>query len=200
MIAVCASAASAAVVIPVSATSSSSYGGYPDSDAIDQDAGFEVSDWASLSEGASSFLNLDLGGVYSLETAYVTDRVTSGGANNGFVGGLFDFTTMFSLQGFTDASFTTAIAPALVFSHAAPGVHTQPSDFLYTAALGGLTAQFVQYKVLATNGVNPGLSDIRFDSAAGGGVPEPASWALMIAGFGGMGAILRRRRAIALSA
>jgi hypothetical protein len=30
--------------------------------------------------------------------------------------------------------------------------------------------------------------------APGGGVPEPASWALMIAGFGGIGAALRRRR------
>jgi hypothetical protein len=28
----------------------------------------------------------------------------------------------------------------------------------------------------------------------GGGVPEPVSWALMVLGFGGMGALLRRRR------
>ena len=28
------------------------------------------------------------------------------------------------------------------------------------------------------------------------GVPEPASWTLMIVGFGGMGAILRRRRQV----
>ena len=28
----------------------------------------------------------------------------------------------------------------------------------------------------------------------GGGVPEPASWAMMITGFGGVGALLRRRR------
>jgi hypothetical protein len=27
-----------------------------------------------------------------------------------------------------------------------------------------------------------------------GGVPEPASWALMIMGFGGVGALVRRRR------
>jgi hypothetical protein len=31
----------------------------------------------------------------------------------------------------------------------------------------------------------------------GGPVPEPASWALMIMGFGGMGAVLRRKRALA---
>ena len=27
-----------------------------------------------------------------------------------------------------------------------------------------------------------------------GGIPEPASWAMMIAGFTGLGALLRRRR------
>jgi hypothetical protein len=31
-------------------------------------------------------------------------------------------------------------------------------------------------------------------------VPEPATWGLMIAGFGGMGAVLRRRRALGLTA
>jgi hypothetical protein len=31
----------------------------------------------------------------------------------------------------------------------------------------------------------------------GGGVPEPASWALMIMGFGGVGALLRRKQALA---
>ena len=31
-------------------------------------------------------------------------------------------------------------------------------------------------------------------SAANGGVPEPATWGLMLMGFGGLGAMLRRRR------
>lgn len=35
------------------------------------------------------------------------------------------------------------------------------------------------------------LSDVRAP-----GVPEPASWALMLAGFGGLGAALRRRRSL----
>ena len=30
-----------------------------------------------------------------------------------------------------------------------------------------------------------------------GGVPEPASWALMIMGFGAAGAMIRRRKAVA---
>lgn len=192
-----AGAGAAAVVVPVSAVGSSAYGGYPAADAVDQDAGYEFSDWASGSQGVGSFLNLDLGAVYTLDEAYVTDRVTSGSGNNGWVGGFYDFTTQFSLQFFTDASFTTAAGSALVFNHTQPGSVSQPSDFLYVADLGGATGQFIQYKVLATNGVNPGLSDIRFSTADGtGGIPEPAAWALMIMGFGGAGAMLRRVRAL----
>jgi hypothetical protein len=32
------------------------------------------------------------------------------------------------------------------------------------------------------------------------GVPEPATWAMMLLGFGGLGATLRRRRAQAVAA
>lgn len=39
----------------------------------------------------------------------------------------------------------------------------------------------------------PALDNV---SIAGGAVPEPASWALMIAGFGGVGSLMRRRRAL----
>jgi hypothetical protein len=38
--------------------------------------------------------------------------------------------------------------------------------------------------------------DLAVVGPATGGVPEPASWGLMIVGFGGMGAVLRRRRGL----
>lgn len=189
--------ASASIVYPLSATGSSSYPGYPDADAIDQDAGGNVSDWASLSQGANSYLNLDLGAVYALGDAFVTDRVTSGSSNNGYYGGLFDFTTRFSLTGFTDSTFTTAIGSSQVFNHTPP-IPTGPASFQTVVGLGGLTTRYVQYRVLAANGVNPGLSDIHFSTA--GSVPESGTWSLMILGFGGMGAMLRRRRAVACAA
>ena len=45
---------------------------------------------------------------------------------------------------------------------------------------------------------NGSPSVLTFD--APGGVPEPATWAMMLAGFGGMGALLRSRRRIAAAA
>lgn len=38
------------------------------------------------------------------------------------------------------------------------------------------------------------------DAFAPGGVPEPATWAMMLVGFGGMGALLRRSRRVARAA
>jgi hypothetical protein len=49
------------------------------------------------------------------------------------------------------------------------------------------------YGVGVTNGLK--LLDYQFDRVnAVAGVPEPATWALLLAGFGGMGALLRGRR------
>ena len=48
-----------------------------------------------------------------------------------------------------------------------------------------------------------GPAVIRFDingAPVGGGVPEPATWAMMMVGFGGLGAMMRRRRSVALAA
>lgn len=66
-------------------------------------------------------------------------------------------------------------------------------------------ARFVRLDILNNYGQgtyaerdwNSGLSEVQFSGAA---VPEPASWALMIAGFGLAGTALRRRPAAAVLA
>jgi hypothetical protein len=58
-----------------------------------------------------------------------------------------------------------------------------------TTATIGLKNQNTAY-----SGNDFALDDIVLSTAA---VPEPATWALMIAGFGGAGAMLRRRRSVA---
>lgn len=48
----------------------------------------------------------------------------------------------------------------------------------------------------ADSGVQLGTLRISDPDAAPGGVPEPASWAMMLSGFGMVGTALRRRKAI----
>jgi PEP-CTERM motif len=50
-----------------------------------------------------------------------------------------------------------------------------------------------------TGGGNIGIADLAQGEGTFGAVPEPASWALLIAGFGLVGAMARRRR-LALAA
>ena len=44
------------------------------------------------------------------------------------------------------------------------------------------------------------INELVHAAGGAGAVPEPASWALMMVGFGGLGVALRRRRAVAIAA
>ena len=89
------------------------------------------------------------------------------------------------------------IVPGLSFPNAANGNQVD-------AGTNGL------FRVTATDGerfnsvtFSSSQNSFEVDNLAVGGVPEPASWALMILGFGGAGAVLRgqrRRQAVAACA
>jgi PEP-CTERM motif len=65
----------------------------------------------------------------------------------------------------------------------------------FTVAAGGS----VHIGLVDQSGV-PGGNDFGVDNISLASVPEPASWALMITGFGAAGAMLRRRRQAAVAA
>jgi hypothetical protein len=184
-----ATSAQASLIYPTSATGSSSFGGYPDLDAIDTGANKFITDWASGSQGAGSFLNLSFAAPETFTSVFLTDRTTSGAGNGGFVGGLFDYTTRASLQAY-NSTFTTPIGAAVIFSKPVPGSTSSFTDFQFTQALSGLSGQYLRYTVLATNGVNPGLADIEFGVTT---VPEPMSLSVLGVGLLGLGFVRHRK-------
>jgi len=183
--------ARASLIHPASVTGSSSFPGYPDSDAIDSGPNSLVSDWASNGQGTSSFLDMTFSAAEHLSQVVVVDRTTSGGPNNTFFGGLFDYTTQFSLQTFTDASFSTPTGSPQIFNKPTPGSTASPADFSFSGTLSGLDGQFLRYSVLAANGSNPGLADIQFDATL---IPEPFTLSILGAGLLGLGAVRYRPR------
>jgi hypothetical protein len=108
------------------------------------------------------------------------------------------------------------ITPAILFNNGVFAGLNYVSDFLFsdgnTYQLRFNSLNFTVRQVDPVTGFNSnstinfaGKLDLGgFTSQSpfvdGAGVPEPSTWALMIAGLGGAGAMLRRRRAVAVTA
>lgn len=146
-------------------------------------SGFELVSFASLTIAPDSAFQFDIGGL----------SFDLGDATTGSIG----------------------IAPAIQFNNGVFNGFNYVSDFVYTNDLDYRlrfnSRNFQIKRVDPVTGFNIGstvyvqgnlsstLTNERAYVAPSGptGVPEPASWALMILGFGSAGAALRRRRAIA---
>lgn len=105
---------------------------------------------------------------------------------------------------FTSATLAGGGGSGALFGSTPGGTVSYTSDFIdFTNANVGDFA-------LSFSGITPGMSanfwtgdstgtfaaDVR---GRGTEVPEPATWAMMIIGFGGIGAVLRRRRTLAFA-
>ena len=143
----------------------------------------------------TSFFGAGSGSDHWLSTNTATDTITFTNFSAGVrgVGGLFfgsDFNGLFQAGNVTltatDASGTSTftITSATV------------SSFLGFVSTGPLTSVTISAVQPAGGTLWPTVNNLTLASAATAGVPEPATWAMLFLGFGGMGYTLRRGRKV----
>ena len=197
----------AALIAPVKVTASdtfSFFGQYKPENLVDGSgltAGLHDGNFANMWQTNLGVNQASL--VFEFDRKYAVDDVAIWNYNFGnpaefqstILRGVKDFRLSASEDGVT---YTTVLEARLAMGTGQP-LAAQSFD------TAGATARFVRLEILNNYGQgtyaerdwNSGLSEVQFSGAA---VPEPASWALMIAGFGLAGAALRRRPAAAVLA
>jgi hypothetical protein len=139
---------------------------------------------------APDFLNIFLDGVQVLQltSAAASGTVTTlGGGTQVAFGDLFDSSGGFFSH---DRIVDMSTAPSLTFAHTA-GLFVLGISAGGAGWQGGDDESWGIDNLVVTSSLTP----------VTGGVPEPTSWALMLLGFGAVGAIVRnRRRATGLAA
>jgi len=197
--------ASAAVITPVGVTASNTFplfGQYKAENLINgsglvgdlHDSNY-ANMWMTDLSVDKATLTFDLGGLYKLSSIDVWNYNFG---KEEWVSTLDRAAKAFTLAISTDGvNFTEVLA----------GEFARGTGELLAAETFGLsgTARYVQLGLSGnhqsqpeTYGYSPlGLSEVRF---AGSAVPEPATWAMMIAGFGLVGGAIRARRGAAAMA
>ena len=120
-------------------------------------------------------------GTYTF-TAYLSSAC----CNSGFPGTNFAPVLMF-----TDTVSGVTVGPATPFTVSNTGIWNQVTSS-FTVAAGATGTVSLRNSTSAASGNDFGLDDISLEQT--GAVPEPLTWAMMVGGFGLMGASMRRRR------
>ena len=164
-----------------------------------------------------SFSGNVCGGPGGINNCYATTNGTVVQGNSGTAGsspliarisanpngtrGTTEVSTLFSTITGTEFTLTyNATANTLSFLYAAgpgdPVIHyygiSQANGYNLFYDPNPITSGTINLSSLYPN--NPGWSHIDFFDTAPGGVPEPATWAMMLLGFGGIGIAMRRTR------
>lgn len=194
--------ASAALIAPVKVTASdtfSLFGQYKPENLVNGSgltAGLHNNDFAAMWQTNLGVNQANL--VFEFDGKYAVEDISIWNYNFGnpaefqstILRGVKDFRLSASTDG---VNYTTILAARLALGTGQPlAAQMFETD--------DVQARFIKLDILNNYGQgtyaerdwNSGLSEVQF---AGAAVPEPASWALMIGGFGLAGAALRRRSA-----
>jgi PEP-CTERM motif len=136
----------------------------------------------SYDAGQTVTLSLDIGG---------SERTGTDGLFGGFQFSGAPSITGVTTTGFTDNSLTgNQLLGTAQLASTAP---FQSFTITFTALSGGSLTAMVG--TTSHDDMGPLLDDVSISESLVEGVPEPASWAMMILGLGGAGVMLRRGRA-----
>jgi len=157
--------------------------------------------------GTPNWLVFDLGSVFKVGSAdiwnysydsYAPSAYQTWQDANTINRGVKDFRILTSLNG---VDYTEVFSGELALA-ATPGQVTGLVA-AQNIAFAAIDARYVKLDILTNyhfddiyNAEGAGLAEVRFNGEA---VPEPATWAMMIGGFGLVGGALRRRRTTAVS-
>jgi hypothetical protein len=152
-----------------------SYPGYDVDYAIDTGDERYISDYASLGGSVDTYIDFDFGQTYTFAEIIMTDRVTSGGANFTWVGGLFDYNTAFNYIFSVDPLFTNGngVTDDIVIEVEPEPPLEQVAEediaLLQTSTtIPDIQARYLRWQVVATNGSNPGANDFEFIAKSAG--------------------------------
>ena len=117
--------------------------------------------------GPGAFLDFDFGAPVRLGQVVYTDRVTSGGGNGTFYGGVSDMTTAYSYTISIDDNFTNGDGITDDVQVTLTGIPTpidpkQPSDFSTSLQLPGIAARYLRWQVAESLGSDVGASNFAF--------------------------------------
>ncbi len=149
--------------VTVLPSSTVAFPGYSQADSLDAGPGQDVTDYASWGQGSNTHLDYQFPAPENFTEIVYTNRTTSGGANGGFVGGTYDYVYQYEYIFSNDPSFATSVGVVTV-NRPNPGntVLNGVANFQSHDAIPDITAQYVRWQVLASNGSNPGAADFEF--------------------------------------
>ncbi len=144
--------------------------------------------WSSVSaQTGVSQLGAGLGGIFHKECSLIGDSGTPGGCGSGTYTLPLNFVSGSTYTNGSSLDFISSIGLSA-------SANAGPVNLGYYI---GTAHAFVHPVITFANGINQSQFSLSVGSApspVAAAVPEPASWAMLIAGFGLTGAVARRRR------